>query len=148
MNVNRLVANVLADALQTQPWYKRNANTVVAIASAVVTLGTWLTATYVDSIPTPVAVVIGFLVALASIIVTKMTPNGITTRGNEKVETAVATELQHYTVQARQTAAEIVDPIAEAVARGWSEHDPRYIGMTTLAAARAFLTDVAELRDR
>lgn len=139
MNLERIVGNVLSDALAKQPWWKRYAGTVTMAVSVLVTLGTWILTTYAASLPETASIAIGGIVAVLSVIAARAVPNGITPRGNEQIKQAVGSELQHYTVQARQTAAEVVDPIAEAVARGWSEHDPRYIGMTAVDAARSFL---------
>lgn len=141
MNLDRIVGNVLVDALAQQPWWRRYAGTITMAATMLVTLGTWITTTYTTSLPEPVVVVVGAVVAVAGVIAARAVPNGVTPRGNATIERAVATELGHYQVAARQTAAEYADPIAEAVRRGWTEHDPRYIGMTTVNAARAFLAN-------
>lgn len=79
-----MIGTVLDAALRAQPWYARYANTVVMAASMLVTLGTWVTATYTD-LPPAAAVVIGSVVAVASVLVARATPNGITPRGNAKV---------------------------------------------------------------
>ncbi|MGB3602706.1 MAG: hypothetical protein WBA38_04035 [Gordonia sp. (in: high G+C Gram-positive bacteria)] len=83
MNAN-MIGTILDAALKTQPWYARYANTIVMACSMLVTLGTWATATYTD-LPPAVAVVIGSVVAVASVLVTRATPNGITPRGNARV---------------------------------------------------------------
>lgn len=79
-----MIGTVLDAALRTQPWYARYANTIVMACSMLVTLGTWVTATYTD-LPPAVAVAVGSLVAVASVLVARATPNGITPRGNAKV---------------------------------------------------------------
>lgn len=141
MNLDRIVANVLADALEQQPWWKRYAGTITMACSMLVAFGTWVTTTYVD-LPRPAMVAVGAIVAIAGVIAARATPNGITPRSNAVIERDVATELGHYVIAARDTAAEYADPIAAAVARGFTEHDPRYLGMTLDQAARAYLDNI------
>lgn len=145
MNLERMIGNALADELSKQPWWRRYAGTATMAATMIVTLGTWVTTTYAD-LPSPVSIVIGAVVAVAGVVAARAVPNGITPRGNEQVEAAIAGEVSRYEVRSRDVATMVIDPMAEAVARGFSEHDPRYIGMTTIAAARAYLANLGDLR--
>lgn len=144
MNLERIVGNVLADTLTAQPWWKRYSNTIVAALTMTGTLITWLLMSWADA-PSAVKASLGVAAVIVGIVVQRATPNGITPRGNQSITEAVTGELEHYEVHARDAATSFADPIAEAVARGFSEHDPRYIGMTTINAARAYLANLGQL---
>ena len=140
MSLDRIVGNVLADALYHQPWWKRYANTIVAGLTMTATLITWILMSWADA-PNIVKTTLGAAAVIIGILLQRATPNGVTPRGNQQLQTKVAAELEHYQVQARDVVTDLADPIAAAVERGFSEHDPRYIGMTTIAAARAYLAN-------
>lgn len=130
--MNRAIVEAVLDvAVVNQPWYKRYAGTVTAAASGVVALGTWVTATWTD-LPASVATVLGVVVLVASILAQRATKNGLTPRGN----TDVADVLDTAADVATETVGDLVD---FAKSLGWTEHDPRYIGMTAIESARAFL---------
>ena len=143
MNLERIVSNALADALQAQPWWKRYANTVVAALTMTGTFLAWLLMSWADA-PGIAKTILGIAAVIVGVLVQRLTPNGVTPRGNQTLQDKVAAELEHYDVQqkVRDVVTDFADPIAAAVERGFSEHDPRYIGMTTIAAARAYLANL------
>lgn len=74
--MNPLLPGIVAEAVRRQPWYKRNANTIVAglvalsaILSFVATLGLDLPATVAAAIPVAVTAI--------GTLVTKLTRNGV-----------------------------------------------------------------------
>ena len=82
------IEDALARALEAQPWWRRWSNTVVAFASATVTLGTWAAATWTD-MPPALATVLGAVVMVAGVLAQRSTRNGFTPRGNVDVAAAL-----------------------------------------------------------
>lgn len=144
------IEDALAAALQAQPWWRRWSNTICAFASAMVTLGTWATATW-TGMPQTAATVLGAVVMVAGVLAQRATRNGLTPRGNADVATALRgvaprSAAPRYTagdlmaMRAQRFADDVAGTVVDrARAAGWSEHDPRYLGLAAGDAAQASL---------
>lgn len=76
-SVSDSLAEVAAAAINAQPWYRRNANTVVAALGAAVVFLTWL-ATSSLGLPDWALAVAGGLAAVVQVISVRLTRNGLT----------------------------------------------------------------------
>lgn len=137
------IEDALAAALQAQPWWRRWSNTICAFASATVTLGTWATATW-TGMPQTAATVLGAVVMVAGVLAQRATRNGLTPRGNADVATALrGVAPRSAAMRAQRFADDVAGTVVDrARAAGWSEHDPRYLGLAAGDAAQAFLAAV------
>lgn len=154
MSAADMLGPVLDAAVIQQPWYRRWSNTVVMACTGLVTLATWLTATWTD-MPPVVASIIGGIVLVASVLIQRSTRNGLTPRGTRETIDALAPKVDQAIADAaataRQTAGDLAgqarivvpgsvdDLIDIARSRGWTEHDPRFLGLPPADAARRFL---------
>lgn len=169
MNAYDVIGHALDSALVKQPWYRRYANTITAAASGLVVLGTWTATTVSglpEWAATTIGGVVAVAAILAQRatpngvtprsnrqVVDAVAPRvdaAATAAGElmdrlqlpvrveaklDQVLDGVRDALGVATVEDQ----DLGDVIANARARGWSEHDPRYTGLTTAESARRYL---------
>ncbi|WFN94182.1 hypothetical protein [Gordonia sihwensis] len=147
MSAPVILSSVLDAAIKDQPWYRRYSNTITAAAAGVVALGTWVTMTWTD-LPPVVATIIGGVVMVAGVLAQRSTKNGLTPRGTRETLDVIAPTIEGVVADAaagaRQTAGDVLDAhradtLDLARSRGWSEHDPRFLGLPPEQSAQRFL---------
>ena len=151
MNAQQILTGALIDAIAEQPWWRRYAGTVTAAATGLVALIGWVTATW-TSLPPAVSTILGAVLMVASVVAQRATRNGLTPRGaqdtvdalRDRVDTAITDTVQSAVEQvadamSRDLPQPAVDVIEMARERGWTEHDPRFLGLAAEDAARRFL---------
>lgn len=82
---------LVASKLESQPWYKKYANTVVAVISGIINLVYWVSTLGFD-LPHPVVVGIGAILAAGSMLGIKATKNGFT----DSLKTGLLSEAEKY----------------------------------------------------
>lgn len=83
--MNTFIQNMVVEAVKNQPWYQRNANTIVAgigFFAALLTFVATLPLNLPDQVHAALPVVVAFLTAVAI----KFTPNGVQLRTADKLE--------------------------------------------------------------
>lgn len=103
-----VLESVLKVAILDQPWYRRYANTVTALAAGLVVLGTWVTATWVD-LPAWAATAIGTVVMVASVLAQRATKNGLTPRGTKETLDVLTPQIERGERLVRETAGEVAE---------------------------------------
>lgn len=80
-----LIQNVVAEAVRTQPWYKRNANTIVAGIGAVTAVLAFLV-TLELPVPEVVTGAVPTVIAFLTAVAVKLTRNGVQPSTAQKLE--------------------------------------------------------------
>lgn len=122
--MNPLLYDVVAEAVRRQPWYAKNANTIVAVLTLVTSALSVVAALQLD-LPPAVAVALPIAIQTIGTFITKLMPNGVQMGMTRKLADAagVVVPMPAFPVDPQVLTAEI-DRARATVHDGLAEFNP------------------------